>query len=275
MRAAQSLPITRLGDSSGPALRMAPEESPVAFSYNGTVHAVMMATPRDLEDFAVGFSITEGIVTGEGGIESLEIIAHPAGLEARMWLPDASALALTARRRSMAGPVGCGLCGIESLEEAIRPLPVLPAGALRIGAAQALAALDGLRASQPLHDETRAVHAAGFWTAAGGMALAREDVGRHNALDKLIGALARAGTAAGAGAVILSSRVSVEMVQKCAMAGAPVILAMSSPTAHAVRLADGAGMTVACRARGAAGRLDVFCGADRLTADDGAEPDDR
>lgn len=262
MDAARQVAAAPLG--AGPnGARALPEECAVALSYDGAVHAVMMATPADLMDFALGFSLTEGIVQSPGDIEDTQIVPHPNGLEARMWLTGPPSAALAGRRRTMAGPVGCGLCGIESLAEALRPLPVVTADALRLTPDQAAAALASLRGGQPLHDETRAVHGAGFWTPQAGLVMAREDVGRHNALDKLIGALARAGIDPGTGAVVLSSRVSVEMVQKCAMAGAPVILAASAPTAHAVRLARGAQITVACRARGDGG-LEAFSRPDRL-----------
>ena len=150
----------------------------------------------------------------------------------------------------MAGPVGCGLCGIDSLDQAIRPLPTLPDTPLSLTPAQISAAAEALRGAQALHDITRAVHAAGFFTPDAGLVAAREDVGRHNALDKLVGALARTGHEARAGALILTSRVSVEMVQKAVLAGAPVLVAVSAPTAHAIRLAEAAGLTLAALARG-------------------------
>jgi FdhD protein len=217
--------------------------------YNGTTHAVMMATPADLADFAQGFALTEGIVTAPDQIESFEEVAHPNGIEARLWLRDDRAEALATRRRFMAGPVGCGLCGIDSLQEADRPLPHVGPGVTFIRTDVA-GATDSLRAFQPLHDQTRAVHAAGFLRPGEGIVLAREDVGRHNALDKLIGALSRQGIDPAGGAFVLTSRVSVEMVQKCAMAGCAVLIAVSAPTAHALRLAEGAGITLAAFARG-------------------------
>jgi FdhD protein len=229
--------------------RALPEEVPVAIVYNGTTQAVMMATPDDLGDFALGFSLSEHVITDPAQIERLEIVEHGAGIEARMWLTDSRAEAMIARRRAMAGPVGCGLCGIDSLEEALHPVAPVPASALRLTAADILAACEGLRAAQPLHDQTRAAHAAGFYRPGTGLMLSREDVGRHNALDKLIGALARAGIDASTGAIVLTSRVSVDMVQKCAVAGAPVLIAASAPTAHALRLADGAGITIAALVR--------------------------
>lgn len=245
--------------------RVVPEETPVAMVYDGTTLAVMMATPADIEDFATGFSLTEGVVTDPGQIASCEVVAHAGGIEARMWLEDARAEALAARRRTLAGPVGCGLCGIDSLAEATRDLPDLSGAGPIIGADEIAGATDALRGWQPLHDQSRAVHAAGFLLPGRGVVLAREDVGRHNALDKLIGAMARQGLSAGQGAFVLTSRVSVEMVQKSAMAGAAVLIAVSAPTAHALRLADGAGMTLAAFARGQG--FDLFTHPRRLQSE--------
>jgi FdhD protein len=210
---------------------------------------VLMATPADLADFATGFALTEGLATPPE-IGEIEVAEHGEGIECRIWLPAARAAALAERRRAMTGPVGCGLCGVDSLAQALRPLPRLPETALTLARADIDLALDELRDWQPLHDETRATHAAGFFRPGAGILLAREDVGRHNALDKLIGALARAGIDPGTGAIALTSRISVEMVQKSVMAGCPVLLAVSAPTAHAVRLAEAAHLTLASRARG-------------------------
>ena len=181
-----------------------------------------------------------------------------------MWLSEDRAEALAARRRFMAGPVGCGLCGIDSLDQATRGLPDLSGVGPVLDAAQVAQATDLLRDWQPLHDQTRAVHAAGFLVPGQGIVLAREDVGRHNALDKLIGAMARQGVDAGQGAFVLTSRVSVEMVQKCAIAGAGLLIAVSAPTAHALRLAQDAGITVAAFARGEG--FDLFSHPERLNA---------
>ena len=255
-------PPSRLVAASGPEdFRALPEEVPVALVYNGSTQAVMMATPADLEDFAVGFTLTEGFAT-LAEIGDLELVEHGTGIEARLWLPEARAGALDARRRASVGPVGCGLCGIDSLDQAMRPLPRLAEGGLTLTRAEARQALEELRGWQPLHDETHAVHAAGFWQPGRGIVLAREDVGRHNALDKLIGALARGVVDTVSGAIVLTSRVSVEMVQKAVMAGCPVLLAVSAPTAHAVRLAEDAGLTVASGARG---HITVFSQGNRIT----------
>lgn len=245
----------RDGAPRAPLHRALPEEVAVSITANGSSVAVMMATPADLEDFALGFALTEGLVQSVAEVEEITIVDHPAGIEARLWLPEPRAQALAARRRAMAGPVGCGLCGIDSLDAALRPLPVVTAGS-DLSLAEIARATDALRAHQPLHDQTRATHAAGFLRPGQGVVLAREDVGRHNALDKLIGALARGGIDAAAGGIVLTSRLSVELVQKTAMAGCPVLIAAAAPTAQALRLAEGAGITVAAYAR--AGGFDLM-----------------
>jgi len=225
-----------------------PEETAVAFTYNGGTYAVMMATPQDLEDFAVGFSLTEGIVGSPEEILQLEIVEEEIGIELRMWLANPPADALNERRRHMAGPTGCGLCGIESLAEAMRPTPRVRDG-LTAMPADVLRALDALALHQELNRQSRAMHAAAFWQKDAGLIAVREDVGRHNALDKLAGALARSRMPAHAGLVLFTSRVSVEMVQKAAAIGAPVIVAISAPTALAVRTAQTAGITLIAVAR--------------------------
>lgn len=241
--------------------RNLPEEVPVAMVFDGSSLAVMMASPADLEDFALGFALSEGIVTTPDEVQAIDLAEHPEGIEARMWLQADRAEALAARRRFMAGPVGCGLCGVDSLQAASRALPRLPDGP-RFTRAEVARASDDLRRCQPLHDQTRATHAAGFLASGQGLVLVREDVGRHNALDKLIGALARQGIAAQAGAVVMTSRLSVELVQKCAMAGVTTLIAVSAPTAHALRLAEAACMTLAAFARG--GGFDLYAHPQRI-----------
>jgi len=237
--------------ASGTAVanRMVPEETPVAFSFAGTTHAVMMASPADFEDFALGFSLTEGIIADPKEIEAIEVEDLGAGIDIQIRLKDKANTRFQARRRRLAGPVGCGLCGIESIEEAMRSVDVVGASQLTLQAEDITSAVRLLSKVQPLHAETGAVHAAGFYVPGKGIVMAREDVGRHNALDKLAGALAKAGIEGAAGAVVVTSRVSVEMVQKTAAIGAPLMVAVSVPTALAVRTAEAAGITLAAIAR--------------------------
>ncbi len=224
--------------------RVVPEETAIALTYGRTTHAVMMATPADLEDFALGFSLSEGIVQTGSEIEELEILPREAGIELRMTVAGTRMDALLKRRRFLTGATGCGLCGMESLAEAGRLPPSVPVGPERWGAATLAAIPAELAAMQALNRQTHATHAAGFWTERDGLVAVREDVGRHNALDKLAGALAHAGIAARTGVIALTSRVSVEMVQKAATMGAPVLMAVSAPTALAIRQADRSAMTL-------------------------------
>lgn len=242
--------------------RIVPEEVPVAFTYHGSTHAVMMATPADLQDFAVGFSLTEGIVRDASEIEAIEVVEEDKGIDLQIRLADAQSEALTSRRRHMAGPVGCGLCGIESIEQAVRVTPSVGGSGLVLTEDQIVEAVRLLNGLQPLHIETRAVHGAGFFVPGKGMIAVREDVGRHNALDKLVGAAARAGYRGEAGAVVVTSRVSVEMVQKTAVTGSPFIIAISAPTALAIRTAEEAGMTLIALVRG--DEFEIFTGAGRV-----------
>ena len=237
----------RQGASAGE--RTIPEETAVAFTYDGGSYAVMMATPQDLEDFAFGFGFTEGVISSPADIRQLDVVQHDAGIELRMWLNEPRAAALSERRRYLAGPTGCGLCGIDSLDEAVRP-PAQVRGSATFTPAEIMRALDALPPRQELNRQTRAVHAAAFWRRGSGLFAVREDVGRHNALDKLAGALAREGVAGASGMVLLTSRVSVEMVQKTAVIGASLLVAVSAPTALALRTAEAAGITLIGVARG-------------------------
>jgi FdhD protein len=259
--------IARRASGTRAAARMVPEEMPVALSYAGTTHAVMMATPADLDDFATGFSLTEGVVSSPEEIDTIDIVEMGPGIDIRIQLKDAANRRFEARRRRLAGPVGCGLCGIESIEEAMRQVRDVHKSALTLSGDDIGNAVRQLSRSQPFHAETGAVHAAGLFVPGKGIVAAREDVGRHNALDKLAGALARSGVDGATGAVVVTSRVSVEMVQKAAALGSPVIVAVSAPTALAIRTAEEAGMTLVALVRG--DEFDIFTHPERVTA--GAE----
>ncbi len=214
----------------------------MAASYDGTTHAVLMMTPGDLDDFALGFSLTEGIIQDPGEIAELEIYGCPDGLVLRMWLAGVRSDAFAARRRRFVGPAGCGMCGLESLAEANRAIRPVSSN-LRVSSRQIMEAVAALPRSQALNRQTRSVHAAGFWQS-GRDLVVREDVGRHNALDKLAGALMYEGRSTAAGAVVLSSRISIELVQKAGMMGAPILVGISAPTALAVRTAEAIGITL-------------------------------
>ena len=239
------------------------EETAIAITYNRVTHAVMMATPADLHDFAVGFSLSEGIVPDAAAIEDFQIVQVPQGIELRLWIGAALMGGLETRRRALAGATGCGMCGLDSLDAALRPTPAVQHDGPVFAPAQIMAAVGSLAPAQALGQATRAVHAAGFWRDGPGLVALREDVGRHNALDKLGGALALAGEAASRGLLVLTSRISIELVQKAARMGACVVVAVSAPTALAVRAADDAGMTLVGVAR--PDGFEVFCGGRRLT----------
>ncbi len=235
----------------------------MALSYAGTTHAVMMASPADLEDFALGFSITEGIVAYPEEIAQIDIVDDAgAGIDIQIRLRDSANTRFEARRRRLAGPVGCGLCGIESIDEAMRSVPAVGSSSLTLTAQQIAESVRLLSMQQPFHRATGAVHAAGFYLPGKGIVAAREDVGRHNALDKLAGALATARIAGASGAVVVTSRVSVEMVQKTAVIGAPYIIAVSAPTALAIRTAEDAGIALVALVRG--DEFDIFSHAERV-----------
>lgn len=249
-------------------LRAVPEETALAITYNGGTYAVMMGSPQDLKDFAIGFSLSEGVVTSADEIESFEAVAFDDGVELRMWLAADKAESISARRRQIAGPTGCGLCGIDSISEAVKPAAIVARGGT-FSFNQIMAAMELLSPLQKINIQTRAVHAAAFWTPTDGIVALREDVGRHNALDKLAGALAQAKVRSeldtSQGMVLLTSRVSVEMVQKTAAIGAPLMVSVSAPTALAIRMAEAAGITLAAIAR--ADGFEVFTHPHRVVSD--------
>lgn len=236
-------------DSYATSARNVAEEVAVAISFNGTSQAVLMVTPEALEDLAVGFSLSEGFISSVDEIESVEVVRDDLGFDVQLRLVDAAFERFSGRRRSMAGPVGCGLCGIESLEAARRAVPKVTSD-FCLSAADVIAAVEGLSEGQALNAITHAVHAAGFYRSADGISQVREDVGRHNALDKVIGAMARSGQSAADGAFVVTSRVSVELVQKAAVSGAPMLIAISAPTGLALAEAEQAGITVVAVVRG-------------------------
>lgn len=214
------------------------EEVPVALQFNGISHATVLATPADLLDLAYGFSFTEGIIRKAGDIYDADVVTSPQGITLELTIASACLHELKLRRRSLAGRTGCGLCGIESLDEVRRELaPLTPRPATFSTDAIATAA-EQLRARQPMHLASGATHAAGWADASGTIQHVREDVGRHNALDKLIGHLLRQTIDPVPGIAVISSRASFEMVQKAAAAGISAVVAVSAPTSYAADLAD-------------------------------------
>jgi FdhD protein len=225
------------------------EEVPVAFEYNGISHAVMLASPLDLEEFALGFSLSEGICASAKDFFEVEIAQSAAGITLQIKVSNEAFVKLKERRRNLTGRSGCGLCGVESLEQVLRPLsPCHPVQAL--SAASVRRALAELQARQPLNRLTGGAHAAAWCSPGGELRAVYEDVGRHNALDKLIGAMAKQQWNVRDGFVLMTSRASVELVQKAATVGVSALVAISAPTALAVRTARDCGMTLLAFARG-------------------------
>lgn len=237
------------------------EEVPVALEYNGISHAVMLATPLDLEDFALGFSLTEGIVDGRADVRDIELVEGCGGLTVQLQIATGCFARLKDRRRTLAGRTGCGLCGAESLPQAVqRPAPLRSEAQFEARAvSQAVQALDQ---RQPLRHATGATHAAGFADAQGRLLLVREDVGRHNALDKLVGALLAANQPAHHGFVVVTSRASYEMVGKTVRAGSALLAAVSGVTGLAIDLASDANLALVGFARGE--RLSVYTHPERV-----------
>jgi FdhD protein len=236
-------------------------EVPVALVYDGGTEAVMMASPSDLEDFGIGFSCTERIVASAAEIADIQVVAVEYGMEVRMFLSGAQRERLIDRRRLRAGPSGCGLCGIESLAEAVAPLPV-SASDVRVTPEEVIAAMRALSPLQVLNRSTSAMHAAALFRPGEGIIAVREDVGRHNALDKLQGALVRSGRTARDGVILMTSRISIELVQKAAVMGASVLAAISAPTSLAIEQARRCGLTLVGIVR--PDGLELFAGEERL-----------
>ncbi len=223
-------------------------EVPVALVYNGVPHVVMMATPSDLADFALGFSLTEGILADAEGLLDLEIEEGETGIRVSMTITPERIAGLKERRRNMVGRTGCGLCGVDDLTQVARPLPRVGKG-VKVAVGAIHQALDSLPAWQPTNKETGALHAAAWVTSMGEIAFVREDVGRHNALDKLVGAMERGRINPEAGFAVITSRCSFEMVQKAATIRISILVAISAPTTMALRIAEQAGITLVALAR--------------------------
>jgi FdhD protein len=262
---AQGRPVLRMRAGTLAQVEdMLVDEVPIALVYNGISHAVMMATPTHLEEFALGFSLSEGIIAGPGQCYGIEVARDAGGIAVQIDIASSAFMALKERRRSLAGRTGCGLCGVDSLDQVCRPLPALPPaqGFHAAGVRRALAAIG---AEQTLTHLTGAAHAAAWCGMDGTIAIVREDVGRHNALDKVIGAMARGQERPGDGFLLITSRVSFEMAQKAAVAGVSALVGMSAPTLAAVDLAEQAGMTLLAFARGQG--FVCYTHADRLKLD--------
>jgi FdhD protein len=219
------------------------EEVPIVLVYNGVSHVVMLATPTNLEDFALGFSLTEGIIANVSEIESSKIYQHANGIEVQLKIPDVRFQGLSNKGRNLTGRTGCGLCGATTLKQAIKPTRSV-LGNLKITSKQLTTALQNLSEHQKLNQLTGAIHAVAWVSPENGIVELREDVGRHNALDKLIGALLKRDTDFSAGFMITTSRASYEMVQKATTVGVTILAAISAPTALAIRLAEESGLTL-------------------------------
>jgi FdhD protein len=237
------------GDAAEPASATIAEETPVALAYNGRPHVVMMCTPADIEDFALGFTLTEEIVASPADVMAIRAARYSGGIDVAIAIPAGAAEALEGRGRSLVGRTGCGLCGVTTIGDALRASSNVRGGAAFAPGAIYRAA-EELSALQAFNAGTNAVHAAGWALPDGRVIAAREDVGRHNALDKLIGAMVRDGVDPRAGFAVVTSRASYELVQKCAVVGIALLAAISRPTGLAIRMADAAGITLAGLVRG-------------------------
>jgi FdhD protein len=249
------------GGSTAARMEAVAEEVPVVLVYNGLSHAVMMATPADLVDFAYGFSLTEGILAGADEIYDVETRAGGGGIEVHLTISAERFAGLRHRKRALAGRTGCGLCGVDSIGEALRPVAKVASTATFSPEAITRAMAD-FQAQQPLNAQVGAVHAAGLADETGAIHLVREDVGRHNALDKLLGAAIRERRVTETTFVVVTSRCSYEMIHKTAAAGIPLIASVSAPTALAIDWATSADVTLAAFAR--EGRFTLYAGTNRV-----------
>ena len=266
MTASRRVPVSNWRQKAAADLPQSVDDSiatevPVALSYNRLSHVVMMATPADLEDFALGFSITEGLIGSPDDLLEIKLIPRPGGIELAMTITEEWFDRLATHRRNMAGRTGCGLCGAENIEQALRyPPPV--SNALRVRHAALQKPVSALEQHQPLQADTGATHGAAWCDRGGNIVRTREDVGRHNALDKLIGSLVREGFEPSAGFVLVSSRASYEMVYKTAAVGIELMMAVSAPTTLAVEFAERSGLTLVGFAR--PGRHNVYTFRERI-----------
>jgi FdhD protein len=250
MLRSENLKVARLAPAeASPAERRVAAEVPIAISFNGIGYAVMMATPADLEDFAVGFARSERLIETAADVVGIERSEGEKGMLLEVDLSEERRPLVFERVRHRIGESSCGLCGIENLDQALRPLPRLKPWALQVAPADLFSALEKLRAHQPLNEETGAVHAAAFFGPEGNLLASREDVGRHNAFDKLIGHLMLSGLDPAAGFALLTSRCSYELVEKAALAGINLLVTVSAPTTLAVERAKEAGLTLIALAR--------------------------
>lgn len=255
------------GRAAEPVFEAVIDEVPVALQVNGISHVVMLATPVALEDFALGFLLTEGLIDHAGELLDVQAERSDAGVVLDLQVTARAEARFKSRRRSLAGRTGCGLCGLESLDQLVFPALQAPA-AVPVASEALWAAMAALVARQPLQQLTGGVHAAAWCRDDGAPELVREDVGRHNALDKLVGAMARSSVPAADGFVVVTSRASYEMVQKALRAGVGLLAAVSAPTHRAVALADRAGLTLAGFVR--EGRATVYTHPQRIVAAAGA-----
>lgn len=249
-RVSSDRPLVRItGEHAVRSSARVAEEIPIALVYNGRPYVVVMGTPADLEDLAIGFSLTESIVERTDAIERVEVVRASHGIELQIQIPAHDAARLEERARGMAARTGCGLCGIERIGDVLR-LPSGVSRSLTVARDALWRSSAELSRAQTINNDTSTVHAAGWSTSDGVLRVAREDVGRHNALDKVLGALARAATAPSDGFVVVTSRASYEMVQKAAMCGVELLAAISRPTGLAIRFAETAGVTLVGLLRG-------------------------